>query len=213
MPRPRLPVDFRLYLITDRHQARGNLLDRVEQALSGGIKAVQLREKDLVSRELFELATEMRKLTAQYGALLFINDRIDIALAVDADGIHLGGDSIPLYKARHLVGKNKMIGVSCHNQISAMNAQDKGADFITYGPVFYTPSKAQYGEPLGLSKLKQVTESLTIPVFGLGGVTLDNAHQVMAAGTHGISLISAVLAADRPQQAAESLIARLNGAV
>ena len=202
---------FNLYLITDRKLVkRGNLLDVVELALQGGIRAVQLREKDLSSRELYELAFEMKKITSKHDTLLFINDRIDIALAVDADGVHLGTESIPLYKARTLMGPDRLIGVSCHNQVCARNAQEKGADFITFGPLFYTPSKAPYGDPVGLETLELVTRSLSIPVFGLGGVNQTNAHQVMDAGASGISLISAIMAADEPRNAAENLLAVLS---
>ena len=202
---------FNLYLITDRKLVkRGNLLDVVELALQAGIRAVQLREKDLSSRELYELAFEMKKITSKHDALLFINDRIDIALAVDADGVHLGTESIPLYKARTLMGPDRLIGVSCHNQVCARSAQEKGADFITFGPLFYTPSKAPYGDPVGLEKLELVTSSLSIPVFGLGGVNQTNARQVMDAGASGISLISAIMAADEPRNAAENLLACLS---
>lgn len=209
----KLPVSFNLYLITDRKQVMaGSLLDAVELALQGGIQAVQLREKDLSGRELFELAMEMRRITSRYNALLFINDRIDIALAVEADGVHLGSESIPLYKARALLGANRFIGVSCHNQVSARNAQEMGADFITFGPLFFTPSKAAYGEPLGTEKLELVTKSISIPVFGLGGVKKSNAWKVMAAGAAGISLISAVIAAENPRHAAENILACLSAA-
>lgn len=203
-------IDFNLYLITDRRQARGgNLLETIEEALKGGVKAVQLREKDVFSRELYEMAHELRKLTSRYDAMLFINDRIDIALAVDADGVHLGGDSLPIYKARTLLGEKKLLGVSCHNQVSAITAQEKGADFITFGPVFYTPSKVPYGEPVGLAKLEDVVNLLKIPVFGLGGINGNNARQVIAAGAHGIALISAIIAAEHPQQEAKKLLSLL----
>lgn len=184
----------------------------VELALQGGVRAVQLREKDLSSRDLFELAVEMRKITSRHNALFFINDRLDIALSVDADGVHLGGESIPLYKARALMGPDRLIGVSCHNQVSARNAQERGADFITFGPVFFTPSKAPYGDPVGVEKVRLVTSALTIPVFGLGGIKESNARQVMDAGAHGISVISAILAAEDPRHAAENLVASLSAA-
>lgn len=209
---PKHKVDFGLYLITDRKQAKdGSLVDAVRQALQGGVKAVQLREKDLSTRELYELATEMRSITSAHGARLFINDRIDIALAVDADGVHLGGASLPVDKARMLMGEEKMIGVSCHNQISAHNAQDVGADFITFGPVFFTPSKASYGDPVGPGKLHEVADALLIPVFGLGGINRSNAPQVMKAGAAGIALISAILAADSPCREAELLMEMVSG--
>lgn len=203
-------IDFNLYLITDRHQTNGRgLAETVEGALKGGVRAVQLREKDLSSRELYELAYEMRKLTARYGARLFINDRVDIALAVDADGVHLGGQSIPIYRVRTILGEKKLIGVSCHNQVSAITAQEKGADFITFGPVYYTASKAAYGDPVGIDRLRDVTNILRIPVFALGGINRDNADEAVKAGAHGIALISAILAAGFPRMEARGLLGLL----
>ena len=203
-------VDFNLYLITNRNGTRGRgLVPVVEEALLGGVKAVQLREKDLSSRDLYTTAYDLRKLTARYGARLFINDRVDIALAVDADGVHLGSASIPVHRARRILGREKFIGVSCHNTVSAISAQDQEADFITFGPVFPTPSKAAYGDPSGVEKLSAVAKMLDIPVFALGGVNRKNAPRVMAAGAHGIALISAVMAADDPREVTRSLLSIL----
>jgi thiamine-phosphate pyrophosphorylase len=202
-------IDFNLYLITDRKQVRGGLLAVVEEALRGGVRAVQLREKDLSSRECYELAYEMRKLTARHDALLFINDRIDIAMAVDADGVHLGGDSLPIHRVRKLLGEKKLIGVSCHNQISAVTAQDRGADFITFGPIYSTPSKIHYGAPVGVDRLRKITAPLRIPVFALGGVKPENVPELVGAGVYGISVISAIIAAEEPQKEARSLLSLL----
>lgn len=203
-------VDFSLYLITDRRGCGGRyLVSVVAEALKGGVKAVQLREKDLSSRELYELAREMREITSHYNALLFINDRIDIAMAVAADGVHMGHGSIPIQGARKLLGVEKLIGVSCHGRESAVAAQEKGADFITYGPVFHTPSKAKYGHPVGIESLREVTPLLRIPVFALGGITSRNTRQVLDAGANGISLISAVMAAENPREEAKTLLALL----
>ena len=200
-------IDFNLYLITDRQQLGGrDLLPVVEQALKGGVRAVQLREKDLSSRELYELAFELRKLTSRYDAKLLINDRADIALAVDADGVHLGGQSMPIYRARKVLGEKKLIGVSCHNQISAITAQEKGADFITFGPVFYTPSKAVYGEPVGLERLGEVTNLMQIPVFALGGINSGNAREVIDLGVFGIAAVGAFFRSSNPREAAAELL-------
>jgi thiamine-phosphate pyrophosphorylase len=204
---PSPPLDFNLYLITDRRASGGrDLVLIVEEALKGGVKAVQLREKDLSSRDLYELAFAMRKLTARYNAGLFINDRVDIALAVDADGVQLGVNSLPIHRARKVLGKKRLIGVSCHNQVNAVAAQDFGADFITYGPVFHTPSKAAYGPPVGIESLREVAPRLRIPVFALGGITSRNACEVIDAGAHGIALISAVIAAENPCEEAKTLL-------
>ena len=199
-------VDFNLYLITDRKNTRGrDIFFVVEEALKGGVKAVQLREKDLASRDLYAAAYDMRTLTARYGARLFINDRADIARAVDADGVHLGDSSIPVHKAQEIIGKKRLIGVSCHSTANAVSAQENGADFITFGPVFHTPSKAAYGDPVGVDKLRDTAGLLQIPVFALGGINRGNAPQVIEAGARGIALISAVMTADDPYEAVESL--------
>lgn len=205
MTRP--AVNFSLYLITDRKNTRGREISFVvEEALKGGVQAVQLREKGLSSRDLYTAAYELRKLTARYDAKLFINDRLDIALAVGADGIHLGNSSIPLHRARKILGAKRLIGVSCHNTVSAISAQENGADFITFGPVFYTPSKAVFGNPVGVDKLGGIIELLRIPVFALGGVNRGNAPQVIEAGAHGIALVSAVMAAECPHEETKSLL-------
>lgn len=203
-------IDFNLYLITGRGETLGrNLEFVVEEALRGGVRAVQLRDKGASSKELYETAHELRRLTARYGAKLFINDRTDVALAVDADGVHIGSSSLPLYKVRRLIGERRLIGVSCHNQTQAITAQEMGADFITFGPVFHTPSKAEYGEPVGLRKLAHVAELLQIPVFALGGVNQENCAEAVACGVHGIALISAILSAPEPRDAAKKLLAQL----
>ncbi len=203
-------IDFKLYLITDRKQVHGaNLFQVIEKALKGGVKAVQLREKDLSSQALYAAACEMRVLTSRYGARLFINDRVDIALAADADGVHLGVESIPVAAARKVLGPGKLVGVSCHDRQSALKAEQYGADFITFGPVYPTPSKARYGEPVGRLKLAETTKVLRIPVFALGGVNLSNAREVLTCGAHGIALISAVIAAEEPEVEATKLLSLL----
>jgi thiamine-phosphate pyrophosphorylase len=203
-------IDFNLYLITGRGETLGRSLESVvEDALRGGVRAIQLREKDLSSKELYETAYELRKLTTRYGAKLFINDRVDVALAVDADGVHVGATSLPIYKVRRLLGERKLIGVSCHNQVQAITAQEMGADFITFGPVYFTPSKAAYGDPVGLDLLETVNDMLQIPVFALGGIKRENCAETLARGVHGVALISAILAAPQPREAARAILAQL----
>ncbi|HJV37051.1 thiamine phosphate synthase [Geomonas sp.] len=203
-------IDFNLYLITGRGETLGrNLEFVVEEALRGGVRAVQLRDKDASTKGLYETAYELRRLTSRYGAKLLINDRVDVALAVEADGVHLGSQSLPIYKVRRLLGERKLIGVSCHNQVQAITAQEMGADFITFGPVYYTPSKAPYGDPVGLEKLCTVAEMLQIPVFGLGGINLDNCREVISCQVSGIALISGILSAPDPREAAKDLLAML----
>ncbi|NOX20882.1 MAG: thiamine phosphate synthase [Nitrospirae bacterium] len=189
-------VDFRVYLITDRKVCREGLEEALEQALKAGVKAIQLREKDLPVREFLQLADRVRMLTKQYGARLFINDRVDVALAVEADGVHLGYQSMPVEAVRRVVGKDMLIGMSTHSLKEALDAQQAKADFVTFGPVFDTPSKRKYGPPQGIEKLAKVVRELEIPVFALGGIKEENIPEVLKTGVYGISMISAILRAD-----------------
>jgi thiamine-phosphate pyrophosphorylase len=200
-------VDFRLCLITDRTQTAGRELPAVvADALRGGLRAVQLREKDLAAGQLFELAVQLRLLTREYGARLLINDRIDVALAVAADGVHLGKAGLPVYEARRILGGERLIGYSAHSADEALQAQKDGADFVTIGPVYHTPSKAQYGDPPGLRALAETARRVSIPVFALGGVRPPSIAEVLAAGAHGVALISAIMAAPDPLLETESLL-------
>jgi thiamine-phosphate pyrophosphorylase len=189
-------VDFRLYLITDRKVARSPLPEAVRLALEGGVKAVQLREKDLPVRELLALAKELRSVTSEFGAKLFINDRVDVATAVGADGVHLGGTSMPVDTVRKVVRKDLQIVVSTHNVNEARAAQDGGADFITYGPIFETPSKTQYGAPVGVKSIRDIKKEVSIPIYAIGGINSGNMLQVMSAGADGIAVISAIMTAE-----------------
>lgn len=200
-------VDFSLYLITDRMQTAGRELPAVvAEALRGGLRAVQLREKDLTAGQLFELAVELRQLTGEHGAKLLINDRIDVALAVAADGVHLGKASLPVSEARRILGGERLIGYSAHSVEEALQAQREGADFVTLGPVYQTPSKALYGDPLGPGVLAKAARVLKIPLFALGGVSHVSAAEVLSAGAQGVALISAIMAAPDPALATESLL-------
>jgi len=186
-----------IYLITDRHRTNGkDILDVIGEALAGGVRLIQLREKNLSARELFSLASEAKKLTDTCGARLLINERLDIALAVNAAGVHLPAESFKPDKARAILGPDSVIGVSTHSLKEAAAAELGGADFITFGPVFYTPSKAAYGAPKGTERLKEVCSRTDIPVYALGGVTAELAGEVMQAGASGVSMISAIISAD-----------------
>jgi len=205
-------VDFSLYLITDRMQTAGRTLPAVvADALRGGLRAVQLREKDLPAAQLFELAIVLRQLTREYGARLLINDRIDIALAADADGVHLGKAGLPIAEARRILGGDRLIGYSAHSAVEALQAQHDGADFVTLGPVYPTPSKAIYGEPLGTGVLTAAARMTGIPVFALGGVKQATVTEVISAGAHGIALISAIISSTNPLRATEELLRTITG--
>jgi thiamine-phosphate pyrophosphorylase len=206
-------LDFDLYVITDRQQSGGRpLLTVVEAALRAGARAFQLREKDLPPRELYPLAQAMRQLTQSYGARLLINDRIDVAMAVNADGVHLTTTSLPASVARQLLGPDRLIGVSTHNVAEAQAAAEGGADFLVFGPVFFTPSKAPYGEPVGLDALRAVRATVKLPILAIGGIKKANLDQGLDAGADGIAVISAVISADDPAAATQDLLTTLQAA-
>jgi thiamine-phosphate pyrophosphorylase len=201
---------FSFCLVTDRAQTRGRPLeDVVRAALDGGVDAVQLREKDLLGAELLRLAEMLRAITARYGAALFVNDRIDVALAADADGVQLGRHGMPAAAARRIVGRDRLVGVSTHTPAEADAAARAGADFVVFGPVFATPSKAAYGPPRGIEELGAVARALAIPVYAIGGITAARVPEMRAAGARGIALISAVVAAVDPARAAREIAAAL----
>jgi thiamine-phosphate pyrophosphorylase len=198
--------DFAFYLVTDRSQTEGrDLLWVLEQALDGGVQAVQLREKDLDGKQLFLLAEKVRALCARYHAALLINDRIDVARAVNADGVQLGNTSLPIETARELLGADRLIGASTHSLEEARGAERNGADFVLFGPVYFTPTKAAYGAPQGLAALKRIVENITLPVYAIGGIKPDNVGAVIDAGVRGIALISAVMAAIDPKVASGTI--------
>jgi thiamine-phosphate pyrophosphorylase len=201
-------IDFSLYLITDRKlfAAQHALFSAVEDALKAGVRAVQLREKDLPIRELLAMANRMRELTVNYRARLFINDRVDVALCVEADGVHLGQSGIPVSAVRNMVKERFIIGASTHSLEEATTAEKEGADFITFGPLFETPSKRAYGAPLGTDALREIKERVSIPLFGIGGITQGKVREVMNSGAFGVALINGILGEADIKGAAEGYL-------
>lgn len=177
----------------------------LEQALDGGVKAIQLREKDLDGKQIFLLAEKLRRLCSRYRAALVINDRIDVALAVDADGVQLSRTAVPIPAARELLGTRRIIGASTHSLEEATEAARGGADFVLFGPVYFTPTKAAYGAPQGVAALKKIVANISLPVYAIGGIKPDNVEAIMGTGVRGIALISAVLAAADPKAAAATM--------
>jgi thiamine-phosphate pyrophosphorylase len=215
--RSRGKVDFALYLITDRKTTRGvPLPDAVRAALAGagsaiGGCAVQLREKDLPTRELLELALRVRERTAAAGATLLINDRVDLCWATDSDGVHLPSDGLPTEVVRRLLGERGVIGVSAHTLDEAVRAEEQGADFVLYGPVYATPSKSAYGPPQGLGRFADVAARLRIPVFAVGGVTAARVPELLRAGARGVGVITSVFGSGDIVRAAETMQRALGG--
>lgn len=205
-------IGFGLYLISDRKLFPGNdaFSAAVEAALRGGLRALQLREKDLPTVELLALAYRMRALTSKYSAQLFVNERVDVALCSGADGVHLGQAGMPVHAAVKIARGRLLIGASAHSLQEAGAAEREGADFITFGPLYQTPSKVKYGAPVGLVELKRVTAQSCIPVFGIGGIGLDAVNAVMNCGASGIAVISGILGSADAGAAAENYLKEIN---
>ncbi|GAA0382962.1 thiamine phosphate synthase [Bacillus horti] len=198
--------EFHLYVITgEQFYPNKNYLDVIEQAILGGADIVQLREKNKSKKELLEMAKELKALTAKYNVPFIVNDHMDIALAVDADGIHLGQDDLPLEEARKILGPDKIIGISTHALEEALEAERNGADYIGVGPVFETKSKVDVVDPVGLEYVQEVVANTTIPFVAIGGIKQHNVQQVLDAGAKRICVISAIVGAEDVQEAARAL--------
>ncbi len=183
---------LKVYLITDRKRFTEDvLLKSIEAALQGGVRDLQLREKDLPLKDLHSLAVVLRQMTERYGARLYINDRVDIALMVEADGVHLPEKGMPANEVKACY-PHLLVGVSTHTLEGARQAQKDGADFITFSPIFATPSKKEYGPPQGLDLLRTVCQEVKLPVLGLGGISKNRVSTVLEQGAHGIALISGI---------------------
>jgi thiamine-phosphate pyrophosphorylase len=200
-------VDFSLYLVTDRHQTCGRSLhDVIRAALRAGVRAVQLREKDLPTRPLLALARELTELARMYQAKVLVNDRVDVCLAAGSDGVQLPAAGLPAAASRRLVGPDRLIGVSAHSADEAVCAEADGADFIVLGPIFETLSKRGFGPPIGLSELERARMRCQIPLFGIGGVTPHHVRDVLQAGARGVAVIGSVMAAEDVERASRELL-------
>ena len=200
-------IDFPLCLVTGRHQTVGRpLVPLLRQALRAGVRAVQLRERDLETRPLLALAEDILRLTREHGALLFINDRVDLLMALGADGVHLRANSLPVAVTRRLLGPGRMIGVSAHSTEEVVRAESEGADFAVLGPVYETTSKLVYGPPIGLHPIEEASRRCRIPVFAIGGITASRVGEVRRAGACGVAVISSILSAGSVESATHQLL-------
>lgn len=205
---------FSLYLITDRRLAKNGIVSACEEVLAAAGAdarriAIQLREKDLPGRELLALAKDLRRITRAHGAKLLVNDRIDVALACDADGVHLPVESFSVRDARELLGKSKLIGCSTHSIAEVEAANRAGANFVAFGPVFAPISKRPYGPATGIDALRDVCDVSDIPVYALGGITIDRIVELADCEIAGVATIGAILGASSPGAAACELLRSL----
>lgn len=199
---------LRLIVITDaRLAAPRGLVDVVGAALRGGARAVQLRDKDASARDLVAGAERLGRLCRDYEALLFVNDRVDVALAAGAHGVHLGPDDLPVAAARSWAPRGFLVGASCDDPETARRAEVEGADYIGCGAVFPTATKDVGDEAIGTGRLDQVARAVSIPVVGIGGVTPDNSGEIAGTAAAGCAVVGAVMTADDPERAARALIA------
>jgi thiamine-phosphate pyrophosphorylase len=201
-------ADFRylLHLVTDRSLSRGrSLVEVVREAVAGGVTCVQLREKECSTREFLHEASLLAALLKPLGVPLIINDRVDIALAVGADGVHLGQKDMPISNARQLGPPGWIIGISAESVEDAIRAEKEGADYIGVSPVFSTKTKLDTAPPLGLKGVHLIRAAVRIPLVAIGGIHCGNAGEVMRAGAHGIAVVSSIVAADFPKEAASAI--------
>ena len=199
-------VDYSLYLVTDRGLSRGrSTREIVTDAVYGGVTVVQLREKDCSTREFIEQALAIKKFLKDQSVPLIINDRVDVAQAVKADGVHLGQTDMPLGMAKKLLGDSMIIGISAESLQDAIEAEKGGADYLGVSPIYATPTKTDTAPPLGLDGLREIRKAVRLPLVGIGGLNRDNAAEVIRSGADGVAVVSAIVAADDPQTAADEL--------
>ncbi|KEI79883.1 thiamine phosphate synthase [Clostridium botulinum] len=202
-----MEINYELYLITDRRFLKGRQLKKVvEDAILGGITIVQVREKDVSTREFYNVAKEVKEVTDYYRVPIIINDRLDIAQAIDANGVHLGQKDMPLNIAREILGKDKIIGISVGNVKEALEAQNNGADYLGIGTIFPTGSKKDVDAIIGIDGLSKIKDSISIPSVAIGGINKTNFKDVLKTGIEGISVISAILDEDDIKLAANNLL-------
>jgi thiamine-phosphate pyrophosphorylase len=186
------------YFITDANLSRAGNMNDVQCAVRAGVKVIQYRNKESSTKRLYEEALQLKGLCRN--VLFIINDRVDIALAVNADGIHLGQDDMPYEAARRLLGENRIIGVTVHNLEEAMEASGKGADYLGLSPIYPTTTKIDAGESCGIALIKEIKTCCSIPLVAVGGITLDNAPPVIQAGADSLCAISAVVSSDNVKE-------------
>lgn len=200
-----------LFLISDRHQTKGRDLPTIlAEVLSVGQVMIQLREKDLDTRPLVSLLQDIRPLIQNRQSPFLINDRVDIALALEMDGVHLRADSLPVKQARQLLGAGKLVGRSTHSIEETIQAEDEGGDFVVLGPIYDTASKRSYGPPLGIQVLEKACHRCQIPIFAIGGINPLRVSEVKQAGAYGVAVVSSILGSECVASATQDFLHALS---
>ena len=198
-------IDLSLYLVTDKSDDVEKFLKTIEEAIKGGVSVVQIREKTAETLDFYNLALKVKEITTKYNVPLIINDRVDIALAIDADGVHVGQSDMPCEVTRKLIGTDKILGVSAATITEAKKAQKDGADYIGTGAVFPTTTKDD-APSVTKQELKEIVDSIDIPVVAIGGITIENASELIDTGISGLSVVSAIMSAKNPKKASQELL-------
>ncbi|MBR3155414.1 MAG: thiamine phosphate synthase [Methanobrevibacter sp.] len=202
-------LDLSLYLVTDKSDDVEKFLKTIEEAIKGGVSLVQIREKTAETLDFYNLALKVKEITEKHDVPLIINDRVDVALAVDAEGVHVGQSDMPCDVTRALVGPDKIVGVSAATIEEARKAESDGADYIGTGAVFPTATKDD-APKITKKDLKEIVESISIPVVAIGGITLNNAHELNDTGIAGLSVVSAIMSSENPKKSSEELLKIFN---
>jgi len=202
-------LDLSLYLVTDKSDDVEKFLKTIEEAIKGGASVVQIREKTADTLDFYNLALKVKEITEKHDVPLIINDRVDVALAVDAEGVHVGQSDMPCDVTRALVGSDKIVGVSAATIEEARKAERDGADYIGTGAVFPTATKDD-APKITKKDLKEIVESISIPVVAIGGITLNNAHELNDTGIAGLSVVSAIMSSENPKKSSEELLKIFN---
>ncbi|WP_461204932.1 thiamine phosphate synthase [Clostridium sp. DL1XJH146] len=199
-------INYSLYLVTDRGMVSDDkFLSTIEEAILGGVSLVQIREKQANSREFYEIGYQIKEITDKYNVPLIVNDRVDIAIALDATGVHVGQSDLPAKEVRKIIGEDKIVGVSVANIEEALKAKDDGADYLGVGAMYPTGTK-QDTRDVTLKELKEIKEIVGLPIVAIGGINLGNTIEVMETGIDGIAVVSAIMKNENPKKVAEEFI-------
>ena len=203
-------MNYDLYIITDQRISHDKShLEVAEDALTGGATVIQFRDKEMKDSEAIVVCREIYKLTKKKGVSFIVNDRVEVAKAVDADGVHLGQEDMSFSSARKILGKEKIIGISVETVEQALKAVEGGADYLGVGPIYPTATKPDAGKALGIARLKEIRESVNIPIVAIGGINENNLEEVLKAGADGVAVISAVVSAPDITEACRKLKTRI----